>query len=190
MALAKKQKNTVIVKPPKKGQADHTGFKKFVKALLINDNKILIKRNSALASRDKTLYDVAIQGELNKEEDYLAGLVRLFKNCTGQDLKFEDNNQDSNRCVETPKIYLNEDKKEITYIYFIRYDASPTKEFVHHKSIESVEFVSLDKFVKLFLSKKFVKHSETYQELVRLSLCETFDIGTTKKDNRYHRKVN
>ncbi len=190
MGLIKKQKPTVIVKPKKEGQADHSEYKKFVKIFLINDNKILLKKNSALAPKDKLFYDVAIQGEVNKEEDFLKAASRLFKNCTGQDLKFEDNNQDPNRKIELPKIYLNDETKIITYIYFIKCEASPTKEFTHHKSIESVEFVSVDKFVKLFFSIKHVKYSETYQEFVRLGLCETLGIGDVKKETRYHRSVN
>ena len=190
MGIIKKQKPTVIVKPKKEGQADHSEYKRFVKIFLINDNKILLKKNSALASKDKLLYDVAIQGEVNKEEDFIKATARLFKSCTGQDLKFEDNNQDPNRKIELPKIYLNDDDKIITYIYFIKYEASPTKEFVHHKSVESVEFISIDKFVKLFFSKKHVKYSAAYQECVRLGVCETLNIGDVKKETRYHRSVN
>ena len=190
MGLVERLNNTIKQQQPKNGQADHAQFKRFVQIYLINGDKILLKKNSALAQRNKMLYDVAIQGAVEKDENFLTAATRLFKTCTGQVLKFEDNNQDETRCVYTPKVFVDTAKKEIHYIYFIRYDATPTKAYVEHKSVESLEFVNVDKFVKIFFSKKHAKYSDTYTEAVRITLCEIFDIGNVKKENRYHRKVN
>ncbi len=182
--------NILHKKPIKNGQTDQSEYKNYVQIFLINNNNVLTKRNSILAKKNKLLYDIAIQDEVEKDETYLQAVCRVFKECTEQTLKLEDNNQDENRCVYTPRIFVNHKEKEIYYIYFIKYNAVPCKKFVEQRTVDAMEFIDLDNWVKVFFSKKHAFYSDSYNEIVRLALSDVFDIAEGKKETQYHRKSN
>lgn len=182
-------KSSGIMREVKDGQIDQSNYTKKMQIFLFNNGLISLKYYGKLANVDKILYDVSIQDNIEKDELPINALKRIFKKYTSIDIKLNENNQDINRCIYTPRIYVDHKAKEIIYVYFIKYQAQILEELSKQDVVTFIT-VDIDEFLKLFYSNNYKKYNDSYKELVRLGLCEVFGVEEYKKADKYHRIAN
>lgn len=184
-------KNTLIAKRVSSEEENNpVNYQKRIQIYLVNNSDVLVKKYSKGSRVNAGLYDVGISANLNDDENFFDGLVRVYSDFTSQDIDKVNSNQNVNKGIHTPRVYVDHNLKIFNYIYFIKTDANISQKHILDLDVDKYEYINVNDFVKVFFSDKFKSYPDSYKEVVRLGLCDAFDVLEVKKLDRYHRISN
>ena len=113
-------KNTLIAKRVSSEEENNpVNYQKRIQIYLVNNSDVLVKKYSKGSRVNAGLYDVGIIANLNDDENFFDGLVRVYSDFTSQDIDKVNSNQQINKGIHTPRVYVDHSLKFLNYIYYL-----------------------------------------------------------------------
>lgn len=125
--------------------------------IINNDNKILVQKRSKHKKSHPLKYDMPSAGHIKAGENPIDACVRETYEELGIKIAKED--------FKFIQEYIYDKGYELAQVYLLKLN----KEYkfnIDNKEVDSIKWLNINEFKKLFYSDEFVLHTKEYQQLI------------------------